>query len=60
MSALTKARLSPSMSPQDVRVNDVGYTRETDHEQTIWKNCCKLTHYEIDDGHAKMSMALQT
>jgi hypothetical protein len=38
----------------------VGCIRETDQERTGWKNCCKLTHYGIDDGNAKMPMALQT
>jgi hypothetical protein len=47
-----------ALSPQDVQLDDVEYKRETDHKRKGWKNCCKLTHNGIDDGSAKMPMAL--
>jgi hypothetical protein len=43
-----------------MRVDDVGYKGETDYERRYWKNCRKLAHNGIDDGNAKMPMALQT
>jgi hypothetical protein len=39
---------------------DVGCSRETDHERTRQKNCCKFTKFRLDDGNAKMPMAIQT
>jgi hypothetical protein len=43
-----------------MRVDDVGHSGETDHERRDQRNCRKLTHNGIDDGNAKMPMALQT
>jgi hypothetical protein len=44
-----------------VQVDDVGHssTRETDNERTGEKSCWKLTDIGIDNGSAKMPMALQ-
>jgi hypothetical protein len=52
--------ISPRLSSQDVRVDDVGCSREPDHERTGKKNCCKFTHDGHDDGNAKMQTAFQT
>jgi hypothetical protein len=50
--------VSPQLSRQDMRMDDVGHSGETDHERNGYKNCRKLTHNGIDDGNAKMPMAL--
>jgi hypothetical protein len=52
--------VSPQLSLQDMRVDDVGHSGETDHERRDQKNCRELTHNGIDNGNAKMPMALQT
>ena len=44
----------------NVQMDDVGYSRETDHERKGQKNCCELAHNGIYDGSTKMPMALQT
>jgi hypothetical protein len=47
------------MSPQDVRADDVGCSRETDQERNVRGMVANSPTMDVD-GNAKMPMAIQT